>query len=124
MLDAGAQTFWEAYDPGEKGTEHYAFYGRPFGRSLCHAWACGPLALLSLELSGIKMLAPGGKIFTLGRQSSAKFPLHVTIPAGEGAISVDRSKTATQIEVPSGSEFRLFRAGRWQRHQGPCGIKI
>nr|GFC72823.1 hypothetical protein [Tanacetum cinerariifolium] len=38
MLDLGATSFWEEYDPAKKGAEHYSMYGRPFGKSLCHAW--------------------------------------------------------------------------------------
>jgi alpha-L-rhamnosidase len=30
MLDLGATTFWEEYDPSLKGAEHYAMYGNPF----------------------------------------------------------------------------------------------
>jgi alpha-L-rhamnosidase len=50
MLALGATTFWEAYDPTQSGDQHYAFYGRPFGKSLCHAWAAGPAYLLSKAL--------------------------------------------------------------------------
>ncbi len=51
MLAQGATTFWEAYDPANSGHQHYAFYGRPFGKSLCHAWAAGPVYLLSKALN-------------------------------------------------------------------------
>ncbi|MCL2752095.1 MAG: alpha-rhamnosidase [Firmicutes bacterium] len=46
MLSLGATSFWEAYDPRQKGAEHYAMYGRPYGKSLCHAWGAAPLYLL------------------------------------------------------------------------------
>jgi len=54
MLRAGASTFWEGYDPAAVGAAHFGFYERPFGKSLCHAWSCGPLPLLSLELAGLR----------------------------------------------------------------------
>lgn len=38
MLDLGATTFWETYDPAASGSQHYEMYGLPFGKSLCHAW--------------------------------------------------------------------------------------
>jgi len=38
MLNLGATSFWEEYNPTKKGAEHYGMYGRPFGKSLCHAW--------------------------------------------------------------------------------------
>src|SRR5690606_21371527 len=33
MLDLGATSFWEEYNPDKKGEEHYAMYGRQFGKS-------------------------------------------------------------------------------------------
>lgn len=34
MLDFGATVFWELYNPEEKGLQHYAMYGRPFGKTM------------------------------------------------------------------------------------------
>ena len=44
MLEAGADTFWEAWDP-----EHpdYSPYGGTAVNSYCHAWSCGPAYILS-----------------------------------------------------------------------------
>jgi hypothetical protein len=46
MLKLGATSFWEEYNPTKSGAEHYAMYGRPFGKSLCHAWGASPIYLL------------------------------------------------------------------------------
>jgi hypothetical protein len=48
MLDLGATTFWEGFNPAEKGEEHFAFYGRPYAKSLCHAWSSAPVFLLRI----------------------------------------------------------------------------
>ena len=48
MLDAGATSFWEGYDEKEQGDERWRFYGRPFAKSLCHAWGAAPLFLLPM----------------------------------------------------------------------------
>lgn len=54
MIKEGATTFWERYDPEEKGAEKYAMYGRKYGKSLCHAWA-RPLFISSEDISwGLK----------------------------------------------------------------------
>lgn len=39
MLDAGADTFWEAFDPEEPLTSPY---GDIHANSYCHAWSCSP----------------------------------------------------------------------------------
>lgn len=45
MLEAGADTFWEAWDP-----EHPDFspYGGTAINSYCHAWSCGPAYILGV----------------------------------------------------------------------------
>ena len=105
MLDQGATTFWEAYDPQEKGAQHHAFYGRPFGRSYCHAWASGPAYLLSQELCGLRMLAPRWKSFSFKPAFKAHTPLHVAMPVPGGLIVVDRTPKKTRVEIPAGTEL-------------------
>lgn len=59
MLREGATSFWEKYIPSEQGTEHLAMYGRPYGKSLCHAWGASPVYLLGRYLLGIQPTQPG-----------------------------------------------------------------
>ena len=39
MIEDGADTFWEAYDPQNKG---FSPYGNNLINSFCHAWSCTP----------------------------------------------------------------------------------
>ena len=48
MLDLGATTFWEGYNPAYRGRKHWEFYERPFANSLCHAWSSAPVFLLRM----------------------------------------------------------------------------
>lgn len=60
MLDVNATTFFEAYTEKETTmTEVAQFYNRPYGRSLCHAWAAGPCALYPEILLGLCPLTDG-----------------------------------------------------------------
>jgi len=50
MVKAGADTFWEVYDPSNPGRSPY---GSTLVNSYCHAWSCTPAYLLrSLDLAG------------------------------------------------------------------------
>lgn len=59
MLQEDATSFWEKYIPSEHGTEHLAMYGRPYGKSLCHAWGASPVYLLGRYFLGIQPTQPG-----------------------------------------------------------------
>ena len=48
MLDAGADTFWETWDPADPTASPY---GGSVINSFCHAWSCAPAYLISKELS-------------------------------------------------------------------------
>ena len=53
MLREGATSFWEKYNPEEKGTQHLAMYGRPYGKSLCHAWGASPIYIIGKYFLGV-----------------------------------------------------------------------
>ena len=59
MLREGATSFWEKYVPTESGTQHLAMYGRPYGKSLCHAWGASPVYLLGKYYLGVRPTKPG-----------------------------------------------------------------
>ena len=59
MLRLGATSIWEAFDPREEGAAHYAMYGQPFGKSLCHAWGASPIYLLGKYFLGVDASADG-----------------------------------------------------------------
>jgi len=55
MIKEGATAFWEKYEPEQNGAEHYKMYGRPYGKSLCHAWGgTSPIYILGKYLLGVK----------------------------------------------------------------------
>lgn len=53
MLNMGAVTFWEEFDPGKPLEQQYEMYGDPYGKSLCHAWAASPIYLLARYFVGL-----------------------------------------------------------------------
>ena len=58
MLERGAVTFWEEYDPNVSREEQYDMYGDKFGKSLCHAWSASPIYLLAKYFVGLQITDP------------------------------------------------------------------
>lgn len=65
MLDLGATTVWEEYDPSLTGDEHYAMYGKKYDKSLCHAWGAAPIYLLGRFFMGVYPTSPGFETFNV-----------------------------------------------------------
>lgn len=101
MLKLGATSFWEKYDPKEKGAEHYAMYGRPFGRSLCHAWGASPIYLLGKYYLGVRPTAPAYKSWIMEPALGGLQWMEGTVPTPDGDIKVYCS--TKQIKVQSGT---------------------
>ena len=86
MLDAGATAVWEAYDPAQNGDAHYAMYGAPFGKSLCHAWGSGPILLLCRYVAGVQPTGVGGRTFRVAPDPGRWQSFRAAVPAGAGEV--------------------------------------
>ncbi len=108
MLALGATTLYEQYDPAQKGTEHYAMYGRPFEKSLCHAWSCSPIYLLGRYRLGVQNTGIAYDSFMvepkLGDLSS--FEGIVPLPKGEVRVKMDGEKVSV-LSTASGGVLRI-----------------
>ena len=101
MLREGATTFWEKYNPEEKGTEHLAMYGRPYGKSLCHAWGASPLYLLGRYFLGVRPTKPGYEEFEVRPVLGGLQWMEGDVPTPRGMIHVSMNKD----EVTVGCDF-------------------
>ena len=121
MLREGATSFWEKYNPEETGTQHLAMYGRPYGKSLCHAWGASPVYLMGKFYLGVKPTKPGyaeyevkpslgglewmeGEVPTpFGKISVKMDDQRVTVRSdgGKGTLLIDGKR----IEIPVGKEI-------------------
>ena len=125
MLHEGATSFWEKYNPEEKGAQHYAMYGRPYGKSLCHAWGASPLYLLGRYFLGVRPTSSGYKDYEVrpvpaglewmegdvptpfGRIHVSVTPHEVIVVSdgGTGKLTVGEQ----EVEIPALKEVRLKR---------------
>lgn len=108
MINEGATTFWEAYNPSEKGEEKYAMYGRKFGKSLCHTWGASPIFLIGRYVVGLRPVKHGQE-FRITPELSGLDYFKAKIPLALGTVEIymDRKK----IEVFSSDEKGAVVAG-------------
>ena len=103
MIKLGATTIWEAYDPSQKGDEHYAMYGRPFGKSLCHAWGANPVYLFGKYLLGVKPLSPGYKSYLVEPSLAGLQWIKGRVPTPGGIIEVYADSKIMKVKSVEGA---------------------
>jgi alpha-L-rhamnosidase len=86
MIDKGATTIWEEYDPDIDGDGQYSMYGDPFGKSLCHAWGASPVYLLGRYFIGLKPTKPGYETFEITPYLNMFEKLEGILPIKNGMV--------------------------------------
>ena len=102
MLREGATTFWEKYVPTESGTQHLAMYGRPYGKSLCHAWGASPLYLLGRYYLGVSPLKPGYAEYEVRPQLGDLEWMRGDVPTPFGRIHVEMNRHSVTVRSDGG----------------------
>jgi alpha-L-rhamnosidase len=108
MLNLGATTFWEEYDPSKNGAEHYAMYGREFGKSLCHAWGASPIFLLGKYFLGVKPTSPGYSTYSIEPKLGGLEWMEGTIPTPAGNIEIYCSVKEIKVKGAAGTGVLKF----------------
>jgi hypothetical protein len=120
MLAKGATSFWEAYEPGQKGEDCYAFYNRPYAKSLCHAWSAGPAAVLPSEIFGLRPLEDGWKKFSVNPHPGYLNWASTAVPTLFGNIVVNIVGKKMVVSVPGRTTARIY----GKSFPGPATIKL
>ncbi|MBO4979618.1 MAG: hypothetical protein J6D16_04345 [Clostridia bacterium] len=104
MLALGATSAWEQYDPTQIGDQHYAMYGEPYGKSLCHAWSCGPIYLLGRYCLGVSPTTPAYETFTVAPEHGLYTAFSGTVPTvrGDIRVSVEGNRVTVNSELDGG----------------------
>ena len=108
MLEEGATTFWEKFIPEENGTQHLAMYGRPYGKSLCHAWGASPLYLIGRYFLGVCPTKPGYKEFEIHPELGGLQWMKGVVPTPNGEIQVSVDSQHIRIKATEGQGFLYF----------------
>ncbi len=103
MLREGATSFWEKYVPTESGTQHLAMYGRPYGKSLCHAWGASPVYLLGKYYLGVRPTKPGYEEFEIRPALGGLEWMKGDVPTPHGLIHVEMDRHQVKVLATEGS---------------------
>lgn len=108
MIKHGTTTFWEAYDPSldKNGlapmSTHLSMYGRPYGKSLCHAWGASPIYLIGKYFLGVKPEKPGYKQYSVTPSLGGLKWMEGTVPTPHGEINVFMDRHQVKVKSSCG----------------------
>jgi len=108
MLREGATSFWEKYNPAEKGTQHLAMYGRPYGKSLCHAWGASPIYLLGKYYLGIQPVKAGYSEFSITPVLGGLKWMEGAVPTPKSIIHLFMNDKTIKVKAGEGKGYLNF----------------
>lgn len=108
MLNLGATSFWEEYNPNKKGAEHLAMYGREFGKSLCHAWGASPIYLLGKYYLGVKPTAAGYSQYEVKPNLGGLQWMEGKVPTPKGEVALRVSRSEIKLKAAQGMGKLIF----------------
>lgn len=103
LLAAGATTFWEDFTA--EGESPHEMYGRPFGKSLAHAWGAGPAAILPETVLGIRPESDGWATFSVAPRLGGLAWASAVVPTPHGDLVVEAAGGSVTVEVPPGTRL-------------------
>jgi hypothetical protein len=102
MLQEGATTFWEKYVPTASGREHLEMYGRPYGKSLCHAWGASPIYLFGRYFLGVSPVQPGYEAYEVRPHLGGLEWMEGDVPTPWGMIHVYMDENTITVKSNGG----------------------
>ncbi len=106
IINEGATTVWEEYDSSQSGAEHYAFYGEPFDKSLCHAWGAVPIYFIGKYLAGITPAKAGYSEISIAPITDIlDFSIRVPVNNGHIDLTVENGRVTVKPSVGSATLY-------------------
>jgi hypothetical protein len=106
MLDAGATSFWEAWDPawanGDSHAQLEADGKVGYNASLAHGWSSGPAAWLMEEVLGVKPVEPGARRVQIRPELAGLNWVRGALATPFGAVTVAAQEKQVVIVIPAG----------------------
>ena len=103
MIDEGATSFWEAYDPSWYKEDFHSSLQSDnrsgYFVSLAHGWSAGPTAWLTEEILGIKPTGAGYSTVSLRPDLADLAWVRGSVPTPHGVLSLEAHHTAAHMTV-------------------------
>lgn len=97
MVDAGATSFWEEFQPGIPWEEQLGMYNMKYGKSLCHAWGASPIYLIGRYILGVRPLLPGYKSFEVKPMLDNIEEIKALVPLKNGSVLIEKKDGILKI---------------------------
>ena len=97
MLDLGAVTLWEEYDPRKHGIEHYAMYSGKYEKSLCHAWGASPIYIFGRYYLGVTPTEAGYRHFRVAPALGSFSHVKGCVPINGGTVTVEADTHGVRV---------------------------
>jgi len=128
MLDAGATSFWEAWDPAWAGPDPHARLQADgkvgYNASLSHGWSSGPAAWLMEQLLGITSIDPGYQFVQVRPDLAGLQWIRGAVATPLGPIHVSATERRVVVTLPPGvSANILLPAGAWLLNGSPVSTE-
>lgn len=115
MINEGATSFWEGYDPSWPKQDFHAHLNADdeegYRTSLAHGWSSGATAWLTEQILGIQPTAAGFREATIRPDLAGLQWARGTVPTPQGPIRVDYKTEGgaldAQIDLPAGITARV-----------------
>jgi hypothetical protein len=127
MLDEGATSTWEGYDP-RWPKEHFhrelqADNGKGYFVSLAHGWSAGVTTWLTQAILGVRPIEPGMRRVSIRPELADLSWVKGKVPTPRGPIEVDvrREGQGLRVDValPAGTTAEVTLPGQPMRELGP-----
>lgn len=118
MLDEGATSFWEAWDPAWAGPDPHAHLEADgkvgYNASLSHGWSSGPTAWVMEELLGVTPIEPGYRKVQVRPDLAGLKWIRGAVATPLGPVRVKASDRQVVVSLPPGvTADILLPAGKW-----------
>ncbi len=115
MIDEGATSFWEGYDPSWDKTDFHSHLqaddGEGYYVSLAHGWSSGPTVWLSEQILGVRPIEAGFRESAIRPDLAGLEWARGSVPTPSGPIDVNYEARSggldAKIDVPSGVAARV-----------------